>query len=57
MRLVSTSYVHPLWWWIRVRGYGLFVRPSKGYVPVFSERYGYKRAYYLLGLRIEVLRP
>jgi hypothetical protein len=49
-----------VWRWgfvVRVFGYGLHVKRAKGYVPLFSERYGYRRAYYFAGLRLEFLRP
>ncbi len=41
--------------WFRVFGYGLHVKLRAGHVPLFSERYGYRRAYYVGPLRIEVL--
>lgn len=43
--------------WFRIKGYGLHVKRSKGHEPFFSERYGYTKALYLLGLRFELLRP
>jgi hypothetical protein len=42
--------------WFRVFGYGLHVKLAKGHVPLFSERYGYSKPLYLLGLRIELLK-
>ncbi|MGL5117550.1 MAG: hypothetical protein ACRC7C_19735 [Beijerinckiaceae bacterium] len=41
----------------RVLGYGLHVKLAKGHLPLFSERYGYRHAWYFAGLRIEVLKP
>lgn len=41
----------------RVRGYGLHIKLARGHVKLFSERYGYRKAYYLAGLRLEVLTP
>ena len=41
----------------RVFGYGLHVLDATGYEPLFSERYGFKKAYYFFGLRFEVLEP
>lgn len=47
------------WWgfWFRVLGYGLHVKLSSGHIPLFSERYGYRKAWYFARLRIEVLKP
>lgn len=42
--------------WFRVFGWGLHVKLARGHVPLFSEHYGYRRAWYVAGLRIEVLR-
>lgn len=43
--------------WFRVFGYGLHIRRSAGYQPLFSERYGFVRPLYIGPLRIEALRP
>ena len=43
--------------WFRVYGYGLHIKLRAGHVPLFSERYGYRKAHYIGPLRIEVLRP
>lgn len=43
--------------WFRVRGYGLHVKAAKGHEPLFSERYGYTKAWYFAGLRFEYLMP
>jgi len=44
--------------WFRIRGYGLHVSLAKGHQPLFSERYGYTKAWYVAGLRIAtLLRP
>lgn len=44
--------------WLRpFGGCGIHVKLSKGHIPLFSERYGYKKAYYFAGLRIEFLGP
>ena len=43
--------------WFRICGWGLHLRASKGYIPMFSERYGYTKALYLGPLRIQVLTP
>ena len=39
------------------KGYGLHVKLAKDHQPLFSERYGYTKPLYILGLRIEILRP
>ncbi len=43
--------------WFRIRGWGLHIKPSRNHVKLFSERFGCRRALYVLGLRIEVLTP
>lgn len=43
--------------WFRVFGYGLHFKPSKGHEPLFSERYGYRKCFYLGPLRVMVLTP
>ena len=42
--------------WFRIFGWGLHIRPKKGYVPLFSERYGYTKPLYIGPLRIELLK-
>lgn len=43
--------------WFRVCGYGLHFKPAKGHQPLFSERYGYTKAWYLGPVRIALLKP
>jgi hypothetical protein len=43
--------------WVRICGYGLHIKLAKGHRPLFSERYGHRKALYLFGLRFEVLKP
>ncbi len=43
--------------WVRIFGYGLYVKPSRGCEPLFSERYGFRKAWYFAGLRWEILKP
>jgi hypothetical protein len=43
--------------WFKVFGYGLHFKPSRGHVPLFSERYGYRKAFYFGPLRVMVLTP
>ena len=43
--------------WFRIFGYGLHVKLSKNHNPLFSERNGYRKAWYLLGLKWEILKP
>jgi hypothetical protein len=43
--------------WFRIKGHGLHVKLAKGHEPLFSERYGYRRAWYFAGLRFEGLKP
>jgi len=43
--------------WFRIYGYGLHIRPSKNFVPYFSERNGYTKAYYIGPVRLEILKP
>ncbi|CAB5212482.1 hypothetical protein UFOVP194_20 [uncultured Caudovirales phage] len=45
------------YFYFRILGYGLHIKPSKNHVKLFSERYGYKKAYYFAGLRFEFLKP
>ena len=49
--------VWPSGFWFRVFGFGLHIKLRAGHVPLFSERYGYRRAVYIGPLRIEGLRP
>lgn len=52
------SSIPPHWGaWFRVKGWGVHVGNHKIEDALFSERYGYTRAIYLLGLRFELLRP
>lgn len=41
--------------WFRILGYGLHISTRKKEDAYFSERYGYREALYVLGLRIELL--
>ncbi len=41
--------------WFRFYGYGLHVKLAKGHRKLFSERNGYRKAYYFCGLRFELL--
>jgi hypothetical protein len=43
--------------WFRIKGYGLHVSTKKRENALFSERYGFRKALYLFGLRFEVLKP
>lgn len=43
--------------WFRVYGYGLHISTRKRIEAMFSERYGYRKALYVFGLRFEVLKP
>jgi hypothetical protein len=43
--------------WFRVRGWGLHICNRKRTDAMFSERYGYRRALYVFGVRFEVLWP
>jgi hypothetical protein len=43
--------------WFRVFGYGLHISTRKRADALFSERYGYHKALYLFGLRVEALKP
>lgn len=43
--------------WFRVAGYGLHFKPSNGHEPLFSERYGYTKAFYFGPVRVELLKP
>lgn len=50
--------VHPWWgFWVRIYGYGPFISTKPRDDALFSERYGYRRVWYLFGLRFEWLRP
>jgi hypothetical protein len=49
--------VWPRGFWFRLFGYGPHVKARAGHVPLFSERYGYRKALYIGPLRIEWLRP
>ncbi|MCR4319778.1 MAG: hypothetical protein NUV74_05505 [Candidatus Brocadiaceae bacterium] len=42
--------------WFRIYGRGLHVKISNGHQPLFSERYGYRKCFYLFGLRFEPLK-
>lgn len=44
-------------WWVRVFGYGVSVVDSRRYPPLFSERNGYVRVWYLGPWRVRYLRP
>jgi hypothetical protein len=41
--------------WFRIFGVGLHVKLAKHHVPLFSERNGFRKAYYFAGLRFEFL--
>lgn len=41
----------------RLFGYGLHLSDKKREDALFSERNGYRKAYYFFGLRLEPLRP
>jgi hypothetical protein len=41
--------------WIRIFGRGLSFEIAKHYRPMFSERYGYTKPFYIFGLRIKYL--
>ena len=44
--------------WFRVRGWGLMAaKIDRDFIPLFSERYGFRKAWYLGRIRFEVLRP
>lgn len=43
--------------WFKVLGYGLHFKPAKGHVPLFSERYGYRKCFYFGPVRVMVLKP
>jgi hypothetical protein len=50
--------ITPFWgFWFRVCGYGLSVSTKKRSMAFFSERYGYTKPLYVLGLRFLVLTP
>jgi hypothetical protein len=52
-----------LWKWgfcFRVKNFGIHVMHVKSmsdYHPLFSERYGYRKAYYFFGWRFEFVKP
>ena len=54
---VTTAMCWRWGFWFRIAGWGLHIKPARGHVKLFSERYGYRRVLYALGLRIEVLEP
>lgn len=43
--------------WFRLFGYGLHIQDARGYVRLFSERYGYRRAHYFGRVRLMFLSP
>lgn len=43
--------------WFRVRGWGLHVSTKPRSAALFSERYGYRKASYVFGLRLELPKP
>ena len=43
--------------WFRVCGYGLHVSNKRRSEALFSERNGFRKALYVLGIRLEVLKP
>jgi hypothetical protein len=43
--------------WVRLWGHGVHVSNRARSEAMFSERYGYTRPLYLLGLRFERLKP
>lgn len=53
---LSGAYMPGWGVWFRVCGKGLHVTLAKAHRKLFSERSGSRRALYVLGLRIEVLR-
>ncbi len=42
--------------WVRLFGYGLHFQPSKE-SQLFSERYGYAKAFYFGTVRVGILKP
>lgn len=42
---------------LRVFGYGFQLKRAEGHRPLFSERYGYRKAYYFAGLRLQFFKP
>ena len=58
MKLNQIFYIMFWKWgfWFRLFGYGLHVKLAKGHQPLFSERYGYRKVWYIMGLRIEPLK-
>ena len=46
------------WVWVRLCGYGISVRKSSAFPPLFSERVGKRKVYGRgIGLAIELLKP
>lgn len=43
--------------WFRVFGYGVEIKTAKNHIKLYSERNGYRKAYYMFGLRFEFLKP
>lgn len=43
--------------WFRVCGYGLHISTRKQGAALFSEREGYRKALYVFGIRVELLKP
>ena len=43
-------------WFFRVLGWGLSIEPLRGHRPLFSERYGYRKAWHVAGLCVKPLR-
>jgi hypothetical protein len=43
-------------WYFRVWGYGLSIQSLQGHQPLFTERYGYRRAWHRFGLCISPLK-
>ena len=48
--------IHEAGLWFRVFGYGLSIRDRRKYRPLFSERYGYRRIWYIGWLSVEALK-
>lgn len=53
----TSFYCWKYGFFFRICGYGLHVKSAKGHRPLFSERHGYTKAWYFLGLRFEILKP
>lgn len=43
--------------WFRVFGFGLSFRDSRTHIPLFSERYGYRKIVYVGKWKVEFLKP